>query len=69
MLRALAPVPDGVEFRKKPANLSRRFAARANRRFEVQKRSQLFIRTHNETFSVVAMRVHNPDRLPVGINR
>jgi hypothetical protein len=41
----------------------------ANRRFKVQKRSQLFIRTHNETLSVVAMRVCNPDRSPVGINR
>jgi hypothetical protein len=29
----------------------------------------LFIRTHNETLSVVAMRVSNPDRSPVGINR
>jgi len=34
--------------------------ARANRRFEFQKRSQLFIRTHNETLSV-AMRVHDSD--------
>jgi hypothetical protein len=31
--------------------------------------SQLFIRTHNETLSVVAMRVSDPDRSPVGINR
>jgi hypothetical protein len=37
--------------------------------FEVQKGSQLFLRTHNETLSVVAMRVSNPDRSPVGINR
>jgi len=42
--------------------LSRQFAARANLRFEFQKRSQLFIRTHNEAFSVAAMRVCNPDR-------
>ena len=40
-----------------------------DRRFEFQKRSQLFIRTHNETLSVVAMRVNNPDRSPFGINR
>ena len=33
------------------------------------KRSQLFIRVHNETLSVVAMCVSNPDRSPVGINR
>jgi len=30
----------------------------------VQKRRQLFIRTHNETLSVIAMRVSNPDRSP-----
>ena len=41
----------------------------ANRRFEFQKRSQLFIRTHDETLSVVAVRVGNPDRSSVGINR
>ena len=39
------------------------------RRFKFQKRSQLFIRTHNEPLSVVAMRVCDPDRSPVGINR
>jgi hypothetical protein len=31
------------------------------------KRSQLFIRTHNETRSVGAIRVCNPDGSPVGI--
>jgi hypothetical protein len=40
-----------------------------NRRFEFQKRSQLFIHAHNETFSVIAVCVCNPDRSPVGINR
>jgi hypothetical protein len=30
-----------------------------NRRFEFHKRSELFIRTHNETLSVVAMCVSN----------
>jgi hypothetical protein len=40
----------------------------ANRRFKVQKRSQAFIGMHNETFSVAAMCVCNPDRSPVGIN-
>jgi hypothetical protein len=39
-----------------------------NRRFEFQKRSQLFIRVHNETLSVVAMAVNDPDRSPVGIH-
>jgi hypothetical protein len=33
------------------------------------KRSQLFIRSCNETLSVVAMRVSNPDGSPVAINR
>ena len=37
--------------------------------FEFQKSRQLFIRSRNETLSVVAMRVSNPDRSPVGINR
>jgi hypothetical protein len=32
-----------------------KFAAGANRRFKFQKRSQLFIRMHDETLSVVAM--------------
>ena len=58
-----------AEFGKNLANLSNQFAASANRRFKFHKRSQLFIRTHNETLSVVAMRVCNPDRSPVGINR
>jgi hypothetical protein len=41
----------------------------SNRRFEFQKSSQFFIRVHKETLSVVTMRVSNPDRSPVGINR
>jgi hypothetical protein len=28
-----------------------------------------FLRVRNETLSIVAMCVHNPDRSPVGINR
>jgi len=40
-----------------------------NSRFKFDKRSQLFIRTHNETLSVAAMRVNNEDRSPVRINR
>ena len=42
-------------------------SAASNRRFQFQKRSQLFIRAHNETLSVVAMRVNNPDRSPFKI--
>jgi hypothetical protein len=48
--------------------LSTQFAACANRRFKFEKRGQLFIRTHDETLSIVAMCVSNPDRSPVGIN-
>ena len=33
----------------------------ANRRLQFYKRSQLFLRVHNETLSVAAMRVSNPD--------
>ena len=36
----------------------------ANRRFQFQKRSQLFICMHNEAFSVVAMCVNDPERSP-----
>jgi len=36
-----------------------------DRRFEFQKRGQLLIRSHNETLSVVAMRVSDPDRSPL----
>jgi hypothetical protein len=41
----------------------------ANRQFKFQKRSQLFIRTHNEPLSVAAMCISNPDCSLVGINR
>jgi hypothetical protein len=38
------------------------------RRFKFNKRGQLFIGVHNETLSVVTVRVNNPDRSPVGID-
>jgi len=38
-------------------------------RFKFKKRSQLFIRTHNETLSVVAGCVSNPGRSPFTIHR
>ena len=41
----------------------------AEKRVELHKCSQPFIRTHNETLSVAAMRVCNPDRSPVAIHR
>jgi len=40
-----------------------------NRRFQFQKRRQLFIRTHNEPFSVAAMCVSNPDCSPSNPSR
>jgi len=39
-----------------------------NHRFEFQKRSQDFIRVHNETLSVVAVCVSNPNRSPVPLS-
>ena len=55
------------EFRKNLARSSRQFAASSDRRFQFQKRRQLFIGVHNETLSVAAMRVHNPDCSPFDI--
>jgi hypothetical protein len=57
------------DFGKNLASPSNQFAGSADRRFEFDKRSQLFIRTHKETLSVAAMCVSNPCRSPVGINR
>jgi len=56
------------EFGRNLASLSRLFTASADRSFKFLKRSQLFIRTHNETLSVTAMRVNNPDCSPVAIH-
>jgi hypothetical protein len=42
--------------------------ASASRRFELQEIRQLFIRMHNETLAVVAIRVCDPDCSPVGIH-
>jgi hypothetical protein len=39
----------------------------SNRGFQFYKRGQLFIRTHNETLSVAAMRVCNQDRAALRI--
>jgi hypothetical protein len=39
-----------------------------NRSFQFNKRSQDFVGAHDEALSV-AMRVNNPDRLTVGIDR
>jgi hypothetical protein len=58
------PPPDSdpfsdAEFAKNLVRLSIQKAATTNSRFEFKKSSQLFIRTHNETFSVRAMCVFN----------
>jgi len=43
--------------------------ASTGHRFQFQKSRQLFLRLHNETLSIVAMCVCNPDGSPVEINR
>jgi hypothetical protein len=48
-------------FRKMP------IAALPDCRFQFNKRSQLFIRTHNEPVTVAAMRVGNKDLSPARI--
>ncbi|PYK07863.1 MAG: hypothetical protein DME61_11655 [Verrucomicrobia bacterium] len=45
--------------------MSSQFAASANRGFQFQKRTQLFIRVHNVTLSVVAMCVIRLARMAV----
>src|SRR5207247_2266334 len=52
------------ESRKNLVRCRGQFAASANHRFKFHKRGQLFIRTHNETLSVAAMRVSDEDRSP-----
>jgi hypothetical protein len=47
---------------EKLASLASQFARTPNRGFDFHKRSQLFIRAHNETLSIVTVRVCNPDR-------
>jgi|Kansoi300Nextera_1026150.scaffolds.fasta_scaffold37366_2 hypothetical protein len=67
---ALTPVPGSAEFEKNPTprqtNSPQVRITDSGSQNAV--RGQLFIRSHNETLSVVAMRVCNPGRSPVGIN-
>jgi hypothetical protein len=58
-----------AEFGKHLANLSNQLAGSAGRWFKFHKRSQQFIRVHNETLSVVAMCVSNPGCPSDEINR
>jgi hypothetical protein len=69
ILRLIQICLDDAESEKISSTRQAQFAASADRRFKFQKRGQLFIRVHNETPSVVAMCVCNPDGSPVGINR
>jgi hypothetical protein len=46
-----------------------RIIAEQDRQFKFKKRRQLFFRVHNETFSIVAVRVSNEDRSPRRIDR
>jgi hypothetical protein len=60
--RGKCPPPDsdpfnGVKSGKNCASLSSAKPATPNRRFKLRKRRQIFIRPHNETLPVVAMRV------------
>jgi hypothetical protein len=73
-MKSPLPIPGNnfarrVELGKKLASLSRKLAVSADRRLQFHKRRQLFIRMHNETLPVVAVRISNEDRSPVGINR
>jgi hypothetical protein len=49
-----------------PSQMARRQAA--SRRLKFPRRSQFFIRTHNEPLSVAAMRVSNEHCSPLGIH-
>jgi hypothetical protein len=57
---------DMMQSKQSPQPTAGRCATSA---FQLHKRRQLFIRTHNETLPVAAMRVSNPDCSPAGINR
>jgi hypothetical protein len=68
-----SPPPDSdplsdIELMKISPACQDKFAAGANRRFKFHKSSQFFIRSRNETLSVAAMRVSNPDGSPFGID-
>jgi hypothetical protein len=58
-----------AEFGKNAAKLSSQFDRKCRSRLRVPETRQLFIRPHDESLCVVAVRVNNPDRFPVGINR
>jgi hypothetical protein len=47
----------------------RRSTELLNRRFESHKRSQYFVRSHNDTLSIVVVCIDNPDCSPFAIQR
>ena len=57
-------MPKPRSWRAEPNGSSALSFSNMNRRFKFQKSRQLFIRTHNETLSVAAMRVCSPDSSP-----
>jgi hypothetical protein len=57
-----------AEFWKNLISLSRQFAAIASCRFKFHKRSQLFLRSHNEALPVAAMCISHEDGSPVTIH-
>ncbi len=54
--------------RQRSGSAPKRGGESVTRRLKFRKRGQLFIRLHNVTLSVVAMRVCNPDCSPLTIN-
>jgi hypothetical protein len=48
--------------------LGKKCGIRRNNQKARLKRSELFIRFHRETLSIIAVCIDNPDRLPVDIN-
>jgi hypothetical protein len=65
-----ATLQGGIVTRSNPRHRRRKLtAAYANRRFKFKKSSQPLARTHDETLSVIVMRVNNPDCSPFAIYR
>jgi len=70
---AKSPPPDSDPFKRRRVwpklhQLVKKIRRKPDTPLQAQKRSQLFIRSHNETLSVAAMCVCNPDRSPLGID-
>ncbi len=59
---------EGITFKHDSTDAARQVMHAYEIRPRADKRGQLFIRTDDETLSVVAVRICNPDRSPLGIN-